>query len=272
MWMLRFCKAIVPWAFAVLVFLALLAAVWTSLTFQHCVESARKNHPPNQQPEKGISTFISMAPTYRHCAGVYVTENRDAINAGSTFVIAIFTAILGIFTIRLAKATRISAEAAKEAADTARDEFAATHRPKIKIHVAEFKHNPSEVGEENRAGASVLCFNVGESAAKEVEVRGQIFNGEGFAVDVQRPLITKVPRLESGDKLRFDVTSDWLAREIAAGPRQGRNFYLVGWIAYRDGNGLRRETAYCLRADFGRVGGPDDRWVSAGKPEYEYAY
>jgi len=272
MWMLRLWKSIAPWIFGALVFVALIAVVWTSLTFQHCVESASKDHPPNQQLEKSVFTFIGSAPIYRHCVGVYVTENREVINAASTFVIAIFTTVLGIFTIILAKATRISAEAAKEAADTARDEFAATHRPKIKIHVAEFKHNPIEIGEEYRAGASVLCFNVGESAAKEIEVRGEIFNGERFAVDVQRPLIKKVSRLESGQKLRFEVDSDWLAKEIAAGPRQGRNFYLVGWIAYLDGNGLRRETAYCFRAQFGTASGPGDRWVSAGKPEYEYDY
>jgi uncharacterized membrane-anchored protein len=38
---------------------------------------------------------------------------HDDVNAVSTIIIALFTAVLGVFTIRLAKSTRIAADAAK---------------------------------------------------------------------------------------------------------------------------------------------------------------
>jgi hypothetical protein len=40
-------------------------------------------------------------------------------------------------------------------------------------------------------------------------------------------------------------------------------------LAYWDESGQRRETGFCLQTEFGVDG---DRWVSAGKPEYEYDY
>jgi hypothetical protein len=45
----------------------------------------------------------------------FVYRNRDDINAYSTIVIAIFTAILGMFTVSLARSTRVAAEAAEKA-------------------------------------------------------------------------------------------------------------------------------------------------------------
>jgi hypothetical protein len=179
--------------------------------------------------------------------------------------VALFTWLLFVSTAALWWSTRA-------VSNLARQEFIATHRPKIIIHVAEFKHMSDTYPDESnsRAGASVLCFNVGESVAKNVEIRGQIFAGSGFAVDVQRPLINTIGELQSGQKLRFVVDSDFPAKEVAAGPRQGREFYLIGWIAYWDANKLRRETGFCFRAQFDSTHG--DRWVSAQKPEYEYAY
>jgi hypothetical protein len=186
--------------------------------------------------------------------------------------VALFTALLFVSTCALWWSTRRLVRITSQTVTLAREEFTATHRPKIIIHVAEFKHIPNNYPDEteNRAGASILCFNVGESTAKNVEVRGEIFQGGGFSVDVQRPVVKEIAEVQSGQKLRVEFKSDWPATAIAAGPRQDRSFYLVGWIAYWDGNELRRETGFCFRAQFDSAHG--DRWVSAGKPEYEYAY
>jgi hypothetical protein len=45
----------------------------------------------------------------------FVHNNRDDINAYSTIVIAIFTAVLGVFTVSLAGSTRLAAQAAERA-------------------------------------------------------------------------------------------------------------------------------------------------------------
>jgi hypothetical protein len=107
-------------------------------------------------------------------------------------------------------AAREAANATKQAADIAREEFIAEHRPKIKIHVAEFKHIPDNYPDEskNNAAASLLCFNVGESAAKNVEITGEIFRGSGFSVDVQRKSIKTIPAVASGEKFRVEIKSD----------------------------------------------------------------
>jgi hypothetical protein len=149
----------------------------------------------------------------------------------------------------------------------AREEFIATHRPKIKIHAVEITHR--EVGKQTFIGASILAFNTGESVAKNVEVRGEIFMGPRFALDVQRPLVKTFDEVLSGQKLRAEITSEWEASYAAAGKRTGIICYCLGWIAYRDENGQRRETGFCFQPEFSADG---DRWVSAGKPEYEYSY
>ncbi len=93
--------------------------------------------------------------------------------------------------------------------------------------------------------------------------------GPNFAVDVQRPIAKKFDEVLSGQKFRAEVTSDWPVVNAAAGPSTGIYCYCIGWIAYWDGNGLRRETGFCLQAEFSSDG---DRWVSAKEPEHEYEY
>ncbi len=177
-----------------------------------------------------------------------------------TFILAVATMGLGgigIFQIRLARA-----------------EFITTHRPKIIIHAAEFRRDVSKAqgrqGEEYFLGASLLGFNVGESVAKNVEVRGEIFAGSNFAVDVQRPIMKTFSQVSSGDKLRAEIKSDIPIVTAIMGHRTGIRYHCIGWIAYWDENGLRRETGFCFRAEIMDV--PSERWVKAGHPTYEYEY
>jgi hypothetical protein len=123
--------------------------------------------------------------------------------------VALFTFLLFVPTVALWWATRGLFRVTRDTIKLARQEFTATHRPKIKIHVAEFKHIPDKYPDEseNKAAASLLCFNVGESVAKKVEIRGQIFKGNGFAVDVQRPLVDEIAAVESGEKFRIEIKS-----------------------------------------------------------------
>jgi hypothetical protein len=181
---------------------------------------------------------------------------------------AISTVVIAVFTIVLALVGYFQARLIRKTIDLARQEFIATHRPKIKFHTAEITRRVNEGDDVNRIGASILCFNVGESVAKNVEVRGQIFAGSNFAVDVQRPKVKTFSEVLSGDKLRAEINSDYPVVDVASGKRRGVDYHCIGWIAYWDENGLRRETGFCLRAEFS----DRDRWVSAGKPEYEYDY
>lgn len=155
----------------------------------------------------------------------------------------------------------------------ARAEFIATHRPKIKVHTAELRRDIGKVSgkqaEEHFLGASLLGFNIGESVAKNIEVRGEIFAGSNFAVDVRRPIVKTFSEVLSGQKLRAEIKSNIPIVTVAMGKRTGIEYYCLGWIAYWDENGLRRETGFCFRAD---LWGEREGWVSAGKPVHEYEY
>jgi len=106
--------------------------------------------------------------------------------------IALFNLILAFSTVGLWIATISLYRSGKQQFELARQEFIASHRPKIKIHAVEIRRRT--VDEQVFIGASILAFNIGESVAKNVEVRGTIFMGPNFALDVQRPIVIAFPR------------------------------------------------------------------------------
>jgi hypothetical protein len=239
----------------------------------------------------GLVGWSSAQPPHHQTikSATHTAENKTTqdiaaeIVAYYTKVLAWFTGVLalasigqGFMLLRADKTTRISADAAAESVKLARAEFIATHRPKITIHTAELRRDVSRVpgrqGEEYFLGASLLGFNCGESIAKNIEVRGQIFAGSNFVVDVQRPIVKTIPDVSSGIKLRAEIKSDIPIADALAGRRTGVDYYCIGWIAYWDENGHRRETGFCFRADFWPPPPASERWVRSGKPEYEYEY
>jgi hypothetical protein len=104
-----------------------------------------------------------------------------------------------------------------------------------------------------------------------------------LAIDAMRPLIQSFDELGSGQKLRFEVKSDWLVRELAYRQQQhiegkpiSPPFYCVGTISYFDQNRIfdepsnRSETGFCFKLVLS--GGRGECWISAESPEHEYAY
>jgi hypothetical protein len=209
-------------------------------------------------PGDRVASVFSAAADFFWSVIDFLQRYSGAVTAGATVAIGLFTFFLIYVTNRQARLTRKSI-------DLARQGFIATHRPKIKIHAVEIVDR--EVDSETFIGASILAFNIGESAAKNVEVRGQIFMAPGFALNAQRPLVKTFDEVLSGQKLRAEITSDYRASYAAASRRTG--IYCLGWIAYWDESEQRRETGFCVQLEFGADSG---RWVSAGKPEYEYDY
>jgi hypothetical protein len=257
-------------------------AIFVALISDSAQSQQRRSQPDTkpQQTQQPTSTdqrgteqspaFVKIIPAPKSAAeATQESEDRQDKKDADTWMIR-WTGAVAVFTLVLAAIGAWQGIQLKRTVDLAREEFIATHRPKIRIHVAEFKHIPDNYPDEsqNKAAASLLCFNIGESVAKKVEVRGQFFCGSNFSVDVQRPVIKEFEAIKSGEKFRVETASDWAAVDVAAAPRQGIELYLVGTISYWDENELRRETAFCFRAQFGAR----DRWVSAEKPEYEYEY
>jgi hypothetical protein len=165
-----------------------------------------------------VASVLSAAADFFWSVIDSLQKYSGAVTAGVTVAIGLFTFFLIYVTNRQARLTRKSI-------DLARQGFIATHRPKIKIHAVEIVDR--EVGGETFIGASILAFNIGESAAKNVEVRGQIFMAPGFALDAQRPLVKTFDEVLSGQKLRAEITSDF-GRLMRPPPGEQESTALVG--------------------------------------------
>lgn len=213
-----------------------------------------------------------------------VAHGRDKeLTALSTLAIAVFTVILAVasglqfcgvmMSIRESKrAAKVQARLTRHEIALAREEFNATHRPKIRIHAIEFQRVPNTEGDDDwdRVGAIFLCFNTGESPAKNVEARGQILAVANTPINVQRPIVKLFPVIESGQKFIFEINSDWLVRELFQRQDMGLpSFKCVGTVVYFDGNGTRRETAFYRELVLASAG---ERWDSAKSPQHEYEY
>jgi len=156
-----------------------------------------------------------------------------------------------------------------------RAEFNATHRPRIRIHAAAFKRVPPQTPADeadiwDRLAASLICFNVGDADAAKVEVRGQIIAGANFVLDVQRPLVRTFENVPSGGKFHAEIASDITVQTAAMGKRTGIDYHCIGWVAYWDNNGVRRESGFCYRVDM--FAKPGERWDRTLNQEYEYEY
>jgi hypothetical protein len=183
--------------------------------------------------------------------------------------IAGFTIILSRSTTKMWRVSTKQSEIAERTLDLARDEFRASHRPEITVHSVEFRYILTEK-DNDRIGASILCFNKGRAAAQNVEVRADILVMKSVDIDVLRHLIKTIPEIPSGIKLRFEVKSERPVREIPQFLQQGTRYYCIGTIAYLDQNQTRRETGFCFVIK--EPPSPDPRWVSAESRAHEYAY
>jgi len=194
------------------------------------------------------------------CAVFAWVSDPNNLTAVSTAVIAVFTVVLAFVSIRQIRQTQ-------ESIGLARDEFRASHRPQIIVHSVEFLRIGGE--EEDRIGASILCFNIGRAAAQNIDVRGDILVTHDLGIDIQRPLIKTFAEIPSGLKLRFEVRSDRPVRELGHLLKQATP-YCIGSITYLDQNQTRRETGFCFVIK--EIGSHGARWVSAESPEHEYAF
>jgi hypothetical protein len=256
----------------VAVLLGLFFVVGTSSrTYEKCQaeETKEQTGAPDQGAPKAIFLFFE-------CEARSADENNGLITA-------IATTIVSAFTIVLAYSTRYQGRLTREAIKLARDEFNATHRPRIIIHSVELAYEAPENDEgEERIGASVIYFNVGDTPARITAVTGNIqsrrspfASGLGTGIGVR---LTSLPVpddwIESGVSNVLAIRStatleEVLFREqVSASAGREERLVCIGQITYEDAAGIRRETGFCRHFDR-----PTERWFPVeNHPEYEYAY
>ena len=186
--------------------------------------------------------------------------------------IAYYTFWITVFTAALAGIGLIQGYLLNQQIRLARDEYSATHRPKIIVSGFQIVSNP-ELESPEKVAFIFTGRNVGDSPAKILEIRS--------ATLVLRAK-EKIPGdLSFSFKEKFNITLISQERELFPGNggsllegNEPMEIYVgdkvllcLGSIAYLGESGRKRETGFCRR-----YRSREREWDTISESEYEYAY
>jgi hypothetical protein len=232
----------------VALFCLFVAGLTFSPSYRHCVTDEHA-HQSNQAEQ---TTFTNIGILFR-CEMVPLDRHAGALTAIGTFFIAIFTLTLWATSgaqIRLA-----------------RQEFNATHRPRIIVRAFQFE-------DPNLSASPPLEFlfmahNTGDAPATITQVRtGNIVQIDSRLPSAQVFTFTEtlaVP-LRAGQKDLLHGKISLTGNQPMEIYGESKALYCIGLIVYVDSSGTERETGFCRRY-FPR----ENRW-EIKESEYEYSY
>jgi hypothetical protein len=190
-----------------------------------------------------------------------LSATMDFIDENEGFFVTVFTFFLALSTYRLWRSTEKLWETTRDAGALARDEFIATHRPRLRIQ----RIRDIVFIRDQQATATVEAVNIGETDASLFEVGFDIFvygNQFGATPKPANPL-----QINPGQQADMKVcggaplTSDEVDR-IKAGKAK---LCLLGMIIYRDRAGSARNTSIF------RIYSTTYKKFMLAPPEHEYA-
>jgi len=182
--------------------------------------------------------------------------------------VALFTVVLALFTWRLIVVGRDQHKAAMGALDLARDEFASTHRPRIRVRNINVKKVGSDpvrpvdgldlASLDQPFTGQFYVSNIGGSTATVIDAYLGFWVGR-TALPMERPYEGKdgnllVPRVGipagGSSPILFDQIPDALESEKPPSfdARETR-LYVMGWVEYLDIEKRVRRTAFCRHYD-----------------------
>jgi hypothetical protein len=229
----------------------------------HCYEkqcSHEGQHQESAVDNDSSGLFVSL--------GTWAGNSHDAIEALSAIASLIFAAGLVGFTFTLYLATARTADLTNEALRLGRDEFNATHRPRLvirSIRLAIF-----EIG--RPVAIEFTIVNTGDADAILLESNATIAIGPGLPdlpiYDGDRLFLLRSVfpsgRINPVTKIR-DIPL--MPNEYdAVYPKGYSSIYLFGFIRYEHGAGNIRTFAFCRR--FERM---ERRFKVVDDPNYEYS-
>jgi hypothetical protein len=185
--MLRIFRQFAFWSLLLAAIVLLGLARNGSSSFQKCISEKTAHQGSETEEKRSSHTFMSLvqsAPTAWRCTGVFLDENNPTITALATVAIAAFTIVLAIVTNRQARFTR-------ESIELARDEFNATHRPRITVRG--FQTLTGGLADED-VSVIFLYVNTGDSDAIVTEIGTKIISGAKLRLGF---LSTELKSLES---------------------------------------------------------------------------
>ena len=185
-------------------------------------------------------------------------------------LLVLFTGLLTIFTALLWHSTKKLWTETKKTVDLARQEFIASHRPRIIVRGFQITDRDMPIGKQ--IGIVFTAQNIGDTEGKIVEVRSAtviLLATEKMPTDFSFPFSETFNfTLASGTKELFPANgaSVSINNESTAVYTGHCALYCLGTLVYKDIGGTRRETGFCRRY-FPR----EDIWEVI-ENEYEYAY
>jgi hypothetical protein len=220
--------------------------------------------------EQNPHTYYKECATY-HIALIAVWQTGKILDAIAAPLTALATVAIGYFTWTLWRATTQQGRLTQQSIDLARDEFNATHRPKIIVRSFQIGDHDLPAGKQ--INFIFFAQNIGDSAAKIIEVHSATFvhnAGDPIPTDLSFPFFEPFNVvLESGQRELFpgnggSTLVEIEHRQIFAGES---DLYCMGTVVYIGAGGTRkRETGFCRR-----YRPRENRWDII-ESEYEYAY
>jgi hypothetical protein len=184
---------------------------------------------------------------------------------------ALFTATLAISTFLLWRSTRDLSEAGLEQLRLAREEFISSHRPKISVYGFNLG---GDIDGDTPIPVTFRYVNIGDTNAHVIGFGSYISRHDiniplpGDVVFEHQEIVPpiEVPSGKHGFRLtsaKLDPSQLVTLGEICDNDR----LICVGYIIYKDGRGVSRQTGFCRRYDIGA-----GRWIAVKDDEYEYSY
>ena len=227
------------WLISVGVVLAVLAAVSLFVPIQYdlCAKNAYTNQ--KECAAYHVAPFIVL----------YIGEFLEA-HAGA--ITAIATGFIAWFTLTLYEATTQQSRITNAALELARDEFNATHRPRLVVRFI----MPEALRPMETPRAQIIVDNIGDLTAYVTHVAGDI-EQRVSATWIGMPLfptgspIAPESVIAPGGRDWFSVHGNWPlnAESIAAVESGITKLILVGHFQYRDDNNVIRYTGFFRQFD-----------------------
>lgn len=185
---------------------------------------------------------------------------------------AISTLIIALFTVVLAIVGWCQARLINKSIKLARDEFNATHRPKIIARAFDLLSGPP-ISSRDNFDIVFIAHNAGDGRGTVVEIRsakvilnlGEKIPGNwGFPFKETFDVV-----LDSGEKEIFPLNSGITNQSVGGQEGIMHNstiLYSIGVITYLDGGGRKRQTGFCRKYL------PESNTWEVVEGEYEYAY
>jgi hypothetical protein len=205
-----------------------------------------------------VPDYLALATSF----GRFLDDHNGAVSAAATVVIAMLTVALVWVTRRQAKLTR-------DSIDVARQEFAATHRPRIFAQSFLLKRGGGRGGTDS---IDLTIINGGEADATILDYVIYPYRKTEemvFLPGLVRPDPIALPPeaiVHPGEM--FTIVADRHGTDLGSFEYEaGTKIFAIGKITYRGGDGIVRITGFCREYFAG-----EGMWHRVPDSDQEYAY